>query len=571
MANTIGSTLDPYFTQLITSLMVIERAPLQRVTTQRDEITVKRGAYGDINNYLRELQGLSKNLISTSPNYALTTARSATVAAVTSGTSVVSATAGSTAQAGTYQLSVSTLATQHVVRSNQQATAEQALGLAGTLRLGGAATRSVTNAVTASTPLSGFEVSALEAGQTELGDSTYFVETRQDGATWQFRLVNAEGKAVSLRKADGTGYTTGWQAAPTAAGAFDTGRGLTLTFSGPPTVAQNWQTGAASVQYHAQGAAITVAAGDSLNNIASAINSATYADGNGLSASVVDRQLVLTARHTGLAYSVRALDESGTVLGTLGVLTGSAFAHQTAGLNAVFSVNGISVSRSQNTGLDDVITGVTLNLAADAEGRSAKLTISADSTAGRTAVDAFVAKFNSVQTYLQVKTQISSETTGEVTTYTRGTLGRDSIFSDLRTELFSRFMSPAANAGQYQGLRAIGLVIDDNLQASVADPALLEAALKDNPADTALLLDQVMSDFDTYLNRFTQANTGFLDQAAGTLASEIEQANTDIANLNSRLTTKEANLYQQFSEVQSQLMLLSYMQQQWSTIYNTYG
>ena len=571
MASVTGTTLDTYFTQLISNLMVIERQPLKRVTTQRDEINVRRGAYGDVSGYLRELQGLAKKLTSASPEYALATARQATVTATTSGTTVVTASAGALAQPGIYDLTVTRLATRDVARSNQQATADQALALSGTIRLGGAAERQVSDAVTAATPVSGFTVSSVEAGHTELGDSTYSVETRQDSGVWQFRLVNAEGRAVSVRQADGSGYTSGWQTAPTGASAFDTGRGLTVNFSGAPTTAQNWQSGAASVNYQAQGTLLVVGAGDTLNTLASAINNATYAEGNAVTASVVDRQLVLTAAHTGSAYKVRAQDATGTVLTSLGVLAGGQLAHDTAGVNAAFSVNGINVVRSTNTGLDDVITGVSLSLAADAEGRTAKLTVSSDTSTARAAIDAFVAKFNSVQAYLQAKTSITADKTGDTTTYTRGTLARDSVFGDMRTELFSRFMSSSPNASQYQSLRAIGLTIDDSLQASVSNATLLETALKDNPTDVGRVLDRALGDLDTYLNRFTQVNTGYLDQAVKTLTSEIDQANVDITSENARLTTKEANLVTQFSAVQAQLLSLTYMQQQWQAIYDSYG
>jgi flagellar capping protein FliD len=570
MPNTIGQ-LDPYFTRLVSSLMTIERQPLERITAQRDEISVRRGAYTDLTGYLRELQGLAKNLISTSAFYSLKPGRSASVAPVQADTAVLTASAGAQAIPGAYQVSVTRLATAHQVRSSQQPTADQPLGLAGTLRLGAAAARQLGVSATAGTPVSQFGLAEPAAGQSELGTSTYYVETRQDGGVWQFRLVNAEGQAVSLRASDGSGYSTGWQPVPATGTPYDTGRGLVLTFGSLPIQPQSWQSGAASVAYTPQGAAIEVTALDSLNTLASAINNAAYPEGNAVSATVVDRQLVLTARHTGQSYTVRAADEAGSVLSALGVLDGVTFAHATPGVDAAFSLNGIPVTRSQNTGLADVITGVTLNLAADAEGRAATLTVSQDTTAPRQALEDFVAKFNHVLTYLQAKTEIASVTTGETTTYTRGTLAGASLFNDLRTDLLSRFMSPVTNTGRFASLRAVGLAIDDNLQASLADASLLESALRSNPGDLALLLDALMTNLDTHLNRFTQTNTGYLERAVGTLDVEIKEANAQLVDWTGRLADRELYLNDQFSAVQAQLMALTYMQQQWQTIYNAYG
>jgi flagellar capping protein FliD len=101
--------------------------------------------------------------------------------------------------------------------------------------------------------------------------------------------------------------------------------------------------------------------------------------------------------------------------------------------NAVFKVNGLTVTRSQNSGLTDVITGVTLNLAADAEaGKKATLTVNTDWSAARSAVDSFITKFNEVQTFIALKSSVESTTISGVTTYTRGTLADDNAFGDLR-------------------------------------------------------------------------------------------------------------------------------------------
>jgi flagellar capping protein FliD len=45
--------------------------------------------------------------------------------------------------------------------------------------------------------------------------------------------------------------------------------------------------------------------------------------------------------------------------------------------NAKFQVNGMDVSRASNSNLTDVIDGVTVNLASDAAGKTANLTITA--------------------------------------------------------------------------------------------------------------------------------------------------------------------------------------------------
>jgi flagellar hook-associated protein 2 len=570
------SQLDTYFTTLVSNLMVIERQPLQRLQASRDRLDVRRAVYTDLTNDLKALQDLTKPLRSTYAAPILVDTFKASVLNAPAGTTVLSASAGSSAVAADYDVSVTHLATSHRIRSDAQPSADQVLNLTGTISLGGAATRSQSTTAALAGTVEGFDVADPASGQTELGSGTYSVETRQDAtAGWQFRIVNAEGQAVSIRNGTGTTNTSAWQAIPAGGGAYDTGRGLTLDFgtdSGAYQAASHG-AGAAQVAYTAQGARIAVAAGDSLNTLAQAINQAAYAEGQGVVATVVDRQLVLTAKATGLGSAISVSNYAGTVLNSLGVLTaGGAIKNvmQTA-QDAEFVVNGLTVHRGRNTGLSDVISGVTLNLAGDAEGRSATLRVSTDTGPARAALDAFVSKFNAVTSYLQAKSTVSAVTTGATTTYTRGALADDTIFGELRGNLFNLFMSKAANSGPYQYLRDIGLAINDNLQATVVDSAKLEAALSDDLDGTQQLLDIVMDGFNTELNRFTAADKGYLGNASTALSAEIKAADSDIAAMNRRLTEYEEGLVLQFGTIQAQLLQLSYMKEQWASIYNTYG
>ncbi|MBI3761192.1 MAG: flagellar filament capping protein FliD, partial [Chloroflexi bacterium] len=526
---------------------------------------------------LKELQALVKPLTTTDPSSALTAGRAASVSNAAAGYTVLAASASNSAIAGAYAINVTTLAREHRVRSDQQTYSDQALNLSGTILVGGAAARSQTTVATIADTVTAFGTGSIASGQNEIGTATYYVETRNDAtAGWQFRLVDADGKAASIQQATSAGtYTSNWQAIPTGGGSYDTGRGLTLTLGGDSGLYQaaGKGAGAAQASYSAQGASIAVAATDSLTSIASAINSAAYAEGNAVAATVVDRQLVLAAKDTGAAHAVAASDSSGTALQSLGVLTaGGAFKNvmQTAA-DASFTVNGLSVTRGKNAAITDVITGATLNLAADAEGRSATLTVSVDMSAARTAVENFVGKFNSVQKYLQEKTAVTAVSDGTTTTYTRGALANDSIFNDLRSDLFSLFMSDAANSGTLKNLRDIGLSINDSLQATVTDSAKLDSALATNLGNVGKLFDTLMAKFDTTLSRFTGASSGYLDSVTAYANTEMAEADAAIKEMNLRLDEKEQSLVNQFAEMQAQLVEASYQQQQWASIYGGFS
>ena len=276
--------LDPYFTTIINNIISVETQPLTRLENRVDSISVQRGVYTDLQNGLKDLQDQVSLLRSDEDAYALNLAFKAEVSSGSDAT-VLSASVTNSASAGEYSIKNITLAQAHQVRSDQQVYADQALGLTGTVLMGGAATRSQATTATIANTVSSFDVAALQGDQAELGSSTYFVETRNDApAGWQFRLVDAEGKAVNIQKSSTAGeYTSNWQAIQAGGGTYDTGRGLSFEFGtddGLYQAASRTTSNAAELDYTAQGVAIDIAATDSLVNIAAAINSADYAAGN---------------------------------------------------------------------------------------------------------------------------------------------------------------------------------------------------------------------------------------------------------------------------------------------------
>ena len=76
------------------------------------------------------------------------------------------------------------------------------------------------------------------------------------GGTRQFRLVNADGSAMSIRNAGGSGYTSDWQILTD--GEYDTGRGLSFTLNSSGELGNT-----ALPLYTAKGVSITIRAEDS--------------------------------------------------------------------------------------------------------------------------------------------------------------------------------------------------------------------------------------------------------------------------------------------------------------------
>lgn len=587
---TTVNRLDSYFTNLINDLMTLESQPLTRLQSQRDQVNLQTSAYRDVKSKLSDLQDEVYALRSVSYSSALTSNRSVTISDVASGFTVLTASASSSAITGDYQIGNISLAKAHRVRSDQLVYTDQPLGLtsgSGYLVIGGTDTRSASLVTGISNTIDNFSTSTVDSGKTELGKGDYYVEVRNDATSgWQFRLLDSNGKAVTIREGDSTTETTNsWQSIPVGGGQFDTGRGLVIQFG---TEAGLYQSGsmttgsAAKVSYVSQGAHITVTESDSLADIVSKINNATYAEGDGVVASIVDRQLLLSAASTGTSHILNAnnLIDNGVggtsgVLHDLGILASGStdfkYSAVQEAANASFTVNGISVERSSNTGLTDVISGVTINLAADAQGKSAVISVKQDVSLAKAAIQTFLDKFNDVVSYLEQKTAVTSTNDGTKITYSRGTLADDNVFSELRIQLFSLFMQSVSNTSSYSSLRDIGLTINDSLQASISDSSKLDQVLNSDLSGVQTLFDAVMEQMDTKLGGFTgvRSSSDYLDDAVTNLDNQVKEINDDINNMNDYLSQRQQYLIDQYSEIQAQLQLLSYTQQMWSSIYGT--
>ncbi len=574
MATDITS-VNSYFTGLISQMMSIQRQPLATLQTQRSDLTFKQAVFSDLSTKLSTFQTAINGFKST----ALTSVfdkRSAVVSDVPSDKTVFTASASDGAVAGVYNLSVDAdgLALEHRVRSDKQYYSDQALNLAGSFVLGGAAARSQAEVSTIADTVTAFGTAALQSGQTELGSGNYYVETRNDAsAGWQFRLVDADGKAASIRSSSSSSYTSAWQSMPTGGGAYDTGRGLTLTFGADSGAYQAASKGAGAAQstYTAQGATIEVTASTTLNDIATAINNATYADGNAVTATVVDKQLVLAAKETGTAHAITAANSTGTVLQSLGLFTaGGAFKNplQTA-QNASFTINGIPVTRSRNTGLDDVVTGVTLNLAADAAGQSATLSVGRDNASVKSSVQDLLSQFNGVTAYLQDKTSVTGTgNTSSTATYTRGVLADDYAYSGLRGDLLSDIGRGISGlpTGAPKTLSEIGITLNDSLQLTISDSSKFDTALTKNASGVKALLQAVSDRLDGRLDNFTNVNYGALALSQKSVANEIKDIDTKTVSLNEYLVDYEDSLKSQYAVFQSQVLNNLYLSQTLSSL-----
>lgn len=550
MATTVSSidtsikNLAPQFQTAIKSIIESESTPLKRVQTQKDSLAVRRGVFTDVKTNFDALQSAIQALISTQSTYGLNLISKASVTPATSGTTVLNINKTSeNAAVSDYDISVTKLAKAHSRATAAVASPDIALNKSGSFWMGGTGIAALQTETTPgvysdfvpSGSVTAATTSTTATGQRELGTGDYTLQVRDSAGVRQFRLVNADGNAVSIRSSNSTSiYTSDWQ--NMSDGAYDTGRGQILTLS------KNSSLDATTFHYTAKGTSITISSNDTQRNIVNAINAATQPEGRDFRASIVANQLVLTAAQTGVNHSMIYSDSAGLGFNTL---------LQNA-RNAEFNINGMNISRASNNNLTDVVDGVTLSLAGDAEGKSARLTVSANMDKASGLMAALVSKFNATITHLKDKLTSTSKIENGKTTYTRGALSGETIFSSFRTDMMYKMSRNYTNSGSLRRLEEVGLSFDKDMKLTL-DTEKFREAFANNTADVKALLDASMGDMNTMMSRFT-GTSGLLTRTLSSIESQGKEYDQRIAKYNASLEIRKQSLYNQYMEYQAQLV-----------------
>ena len=525
------SKLAPTFQTAIKDMIDAESQPMKRVQSQKDELDVRKGIYTDMKSNLDGLQSALHALMTGQTDYALKSIAKMTLTPGIAGAAVLTATTTDTAAFADYNIYVSQLAKAQSRATTAYASPDVPLGKTGAFWLGGTGTAEVQLAP-GDTVISA-ALSSVADGLRELGSGTYSVQVRNSEGVHQFRLVDADGQAVTVKNTSGSGATADWQSV--TSGTFNTGRGFSIDFNATGSA------GTTEVQYIAKGTSISIDPSSTLKTILTTINSATQPEGHDFKASIVGNQLVLTAAQSGVNHAMIYTDE--TNLGIGGDLQPAQ--------NAVFTINGVTVSRPGNTNLKDVADGVTLNLAADAEGKAALLSVGADNDKAASLVQTLVDKFNAAFKYLTDKMAVTSKIDGDKTTYTRGLLAGDSVFRSLRTALLDRMNRNYASSGSLRSLSDLGISFDKDLKLTL-DAKKFAEAWKSSPTDVNSLLDTALGQMDKTLASFT-GSSGSLQNSLTSMDEQAKGFDQRIQTYQKSLNMRQQALINQYVQMQAML------------------
>lgn len=320
------------------------------------------------------------------------------------------------------------------------------------------------------------------------------------------------------------------------------------------------------------GHATTVAAGASIDDVVSAINSDSSA--TVYAAATDSGTLVLSARATGDTGSsfIQVTDATGSLT------------EQTAkakqGQDALFSVDGVAGSASSND-VTNAIAGVRLTLTGVTT-TTGPITVtvkppSVNTDAVRQKLQAFVDVYNSTVDAITARlTERTVHNPQSEADREAGMLNGDTTLQDILTQMrqaiytsvpgLPQGMSSLADIGISTG-GASTTITQDTLDGKLTiDSAKLADALANNPQGVRNLLagpNNVGGWERSFESIVHNADTtgGPLDAAINSQADQIKQLQSDIADWDARLTLKQQTLQAQFTAMET---ALSQSQQQGS-------
>lgn len=539
---------------LIQKMMAVEQQPLQALNVKKSGYQAELSVFGKLKSSLASLNVAAEKLKTTSTE---------TMKATSSDTSVFTATAGSSAAAGTYSIKVTRLATAQSIYSSTFAseTSEVAdLSVNTTQKLkiqvGSGTAKEITidstnntlsgirNAI--NTAGAGVSASIINAGfdVTASNNTIVFNDGSNRTATLTAGTYSADSLAAEIKRA-----------LEAANGGTDT---YTVSYDGTSnkfTIANDGaNANPIDVLWEDPATTATALLGFSASNHASIAAGASMSSDSG----VGGYRLILNAASTGAANHIKisadennngtyaeaaetdttglsrlafdaSYDSSGNVAGGVANMS-----QTTAALSASLVVNGLSVSRDSNS-ITDLVSGVTLNLLAESGTTTPTLTVANDTQSIESDVKDFVSAYNGAVGL--IRSVVTSSPTSKALLAGDGPVV--GMLNTLRSAITTTFGSYApATLG-------INHTKDGVLQL---DTSVLENYLKNDLSGAVTSLNKMGTSFDDNVSFFI--NTSISSRTDG-LNQTIKRIDDSMSNMQRRLALTQEQLVKRFNAMET--------------------
>ncbi len=303
---------------------------------------------------------------------------------------------------------------------------------------------------------------------------------------------------------------------------------------------------------------------DTLAGLCDAINNAN----GGVNAEIVNTgnqsdpyQLLLTSKQTGTAYAM-TVDTSGLSGGTAPVINQVVQAASDANLQLGTGSGQISITKSSNT-IDDVIPGITLNLASADKNQTVTLQVQPDTSTMEQSIQSFVTQYNSVADYINQQFTYTppgaSSSTSSTTTTTEPPLFGSFDLQTVQNQLVTALNAKAPGlTGSVQSLADVGIGWNQSGELTL-NTGQLQQALQSNP-------DAVSALFSTGFTS-SSPDISYVSNTASTQPSPTAGYTVDVTQTAAE-SSITAGVAQSAPLVQSEVLTLNsstiVLQQGWS-------
>lgn len=244
---------------------------------------------------------------------------------------------------------------------------------------------------------------------------------------------------------------------------------------------------------------------------------------------------------------------------------------QTLGKNALFTINGTSMTSSSNSILSDVsgVSGLKLNLS-NTTSSDIKITVGHDYSSVVNAVETLASTYNTLMT--DTDTATGSD----------GFLRSESVsLKTYRNALRNLVSQKIGGSGEFNTLASIGITtgkIGEDIKTAtnklVVDTDKLTSALQSNADDVKTLLEGdgtttgIFDKMKTVVQKATNKTSGFFTTTEKSTHQKISRLNDKIERMNENLETYEDSLYQKYNKMDN---LISEYEKQLSTFKAYFG
>jgi flagellar hook-associated protein 2 len=295
---------------------------------------------------------------------------------------------------------------------------------------------------------------------------------------------------------------------------------------------------------------ITQGSNDTLNTLASYINTQSAANSWGVTASVVSdasgSRLALFSQSSGSSGALAVVNNSNTTL---------TFDTPVGGANAVLTIDGVPFSSSSNT-VTGAIQGVTLSLVSQSPGNPVTLTVGPDTGQITTAVNNFVSAYNTVVS--TINTQYVVDPTGATPA---PPLEADLSLRSLQSSMLNDAAYAIGGNSGLVNLASMGINMNNDGTLTVGltpGGQTFAQVLAANPSAVVNFFQNgsgtgFANNFNANLTNLTDPTLGPLNVDLAQNQAEQSDLTTTINNFDTQIAAETTQLTQQYDAVNASL------------------